>query len=111
MNGCDFEKAMIPLFIRSPYLEMEAMVTDKLKVPEDPNPMAQKMMEKIFFHSVDFVEELPSPRQVYLLLLWIQNYIENLKIYILENYRKSRLLHQMQYAKLLVLIVVKDALC
>jgi hypothetical protein len=77
LNGCDFEKAMIPLFARSPYLEMEAIVTDNLKVPEDPNPMIQKMMEKIFFHSVDFVQELPSPRQVYVLFLWIKNYIVN----------------------------------
>jgi hypothetical protein len=39
--------------------------------------MVQKMMEKIFFHSVDFVQELPSPRQVCWLFLLIENYIVN----------------------------------
>jgi hypothetical protein len=29
VHGCDFEKARIPLFARSPYLEIEALATDQ----------------------------------------------------------------------------------
>ncbi len=29
VHGCDFEKAKIPLFVRSPYLEIEALFTDQ----------------------------------------------------------------------------------
>ena len=29
VHKCDFEKSKIPLFARSPYLEREALVTDK----------------------------------------------------------------------------------
>ena len=38
VNGCDFEKAKIPLFVRSPYLEMEVVVTDNERMADDPNP-------------------------------------------------------------------------
>ncbi len=29
VKGCDFEKSKIPIFVRSPFLEREALVTDK----------------------------------------------------------------------------------
>ena len=72
VNGCDFEKAKIPLISRSPYLEMEAIVTDNDKMVDDPNPAVKEMMKKLLFRSVDFVEELPSPRHVSLLFLLIK---------------------------------------
>jgi hypothetical protein len=31
VNGCQFDKAMIPLFTRSPFLEIQALAADKIK--------------------------------------------------------------------------------
>ena len=64
MNDVDKDLGQMPLFARSPFLEMQGIMAPNTspasKLPDDPKHPG--MMKKIFDESVDYADNLKSPR-------------------------------------------------
>jgi len=63
MNDVNKELGKLPLFVRSPFLEFQGIITPSFLEKALPKDGKQtEMMRKTFEESVDYAENLPSPR-------------------------------------------------